>query len=145
MTHQPDNSTDTGKPAGPKRSPFQILAPIALGLVVGSALYAGYFIWSHYNHHQAPAEAPGDADMAKPAPDECAIARAALHTIRVTGADKAWQTGAGVSEMSLATYSKVINPADVSGYSDDEADNLRSKSAAEGRRRGARLRGVPGP
>jgi hypothetical protein len=35
--------------------------------------------------------------------------------------------------MSLAVYSKVINPADVSGYSDDEADNLRSKSAADWR------------
>lgn len=133
MTHQPDGPAKPGSAAGPKRSPFRLLAPIALGLAVGSALYAGYMIWSHYKPQQATADAPGDADMAKPAPDECAIARAALHTIQVTGADKTWQSGAGVSEMSLAADSKVINPADVSGYSDDEADNLRGKAAADWR------------
>ncbi|HXQ15822.1 MAG TPA: hypothetical protein VN814_14490 [Caulobacteraceae bacterium] len=133
MTYQPEKPTGAGRPAAPRRSPFRLLAPIALGLVVGSALYGGYEYWSHHKSQQALADAPGDADMAKPTADECAIARAALHAIHVTGADKAWQSGAGVSEMSLGAYSKVINPADVSGYSDDEADNLRSKSAADWR------------
>src|SRR5580700_2411299 len=134
MTHQPDNPTGAGKPASPKRSPFQLLAPIGLGLAVGSVLYGGYAYWSHQkSRQQALAAAPGDADMAKPAPEECAIARAALAAIHGAGSDKAWQKGAGVSQMSLAAYSKVINPADVSGYSDDEADNLRSKAAADWR------------
>jgi hypothetical protein len=130
MTHQPDNPTSRGA----KRSPFRLLWPVALGLVVGSALYGGYNYWSHQQSQQkALAAAPGDADMPKPAAEECAIARVALAAIHAAGSDKAWQTGAGVSEMSLAPYSKVINPVDVSGYSDDEADDLRSKSAADWR------------
>ena len=133
MTRQPDNSANTGRPAGPRRSPFRILVPIALGLVVGSVLYGGYMYWSHHKSQQPVADAPGDADLAKPTADECAIARVALHAIKVAGADRAWQTGAGVSEMSLAAASKVINPADVAGYSDDEADDLRGKSAADWR------------
>ncbi len=133
MTHQPDNSAKTGRSAGPRRSPFQILVPIALGLLVGSALYGGYLYWSHHKSQRPLADAPGDADMAKPTADECAIARVALHAIQDAGADKAWRQGAGVTEMSLAPASKVINPADVSGYSDDEADNLRGKAAADWR------------
>jgi hypothetical protein len=134
MTYQPEKPADAGKPAGPKRSPFRHLAPIALGLVVGSALYGGYQYLSHQqSQQQALAAAAGDADMAKPAADECAIARAALTAIHAAGADKTWQAGAGVHEMSLADDSKVINPADVAGYSDDEADNLRSKAAADWR------------
>jgi hypothetical protein len=129
MTHQ----SNAGGPSGPKRSPFRLLLPIALGLIIGSALYGGYMYWSHQKSGQAVADAPGDADMAKPAADECAIARAALTAVHGAGSDKAWQTGAGVREMSLAAYSKVINPVDVPGYSDDEADNLRSKDAADWR------------
>jgi hypothetical protein len=129
MTH-PSNA---GGPAGPKRSPFRLLAPIALGLIIGSALYGGYVYWSQQKSHQTVADAPGDADMAKPAAAECAIARAALSAVHAAGADKAWQTGAGVQEMSLAAYSKVINPVDVPGYSDDEADDLRAKAAADWR------------
>jgi hypothetical protein len=133
MTYQPDNPTNLGKSAGPKRSPFRLLVPIALGLVVGSALYGGYMYWSKHKSQPALADAPGDADMAKPAANECAIARAALAAVHAAGADKAWQTGAGVQEMSLAADSKVINPVDVPGYSDDEADDLRSKAAADWR------------
>jgi hypothetical protein len=134
MTDQSDKPAKPGRPAGPKRSPFRLLAPIALGLVVGSALYGGYYYWSHQqSRQQALAAAQGDADMARPTAEECAIARAALSAIHAGRAEKAWQTGAGVSEMSLGTDSKVINPVDVAGYSDEEADNLRSKSAADWR------------
>jgi hypothetical protein len=134
MTYQPGKPANTEKPAGPKRSPFRHLVPITFGLIVGSALYGGYQYLSHQQSRaQALAAAAGDADMAKPAADECAVARAALTAIHAAGADKAWQTGAGVHEMSLADDSKVINPADVAGYSDDEADNLRSKAAADWR------------
>ena len=126
-----NNASNAGKPAGARRSPFRLLWPIGLGLLVGSALYGGYMYWSHHRAQQALADAPGDADMAEPTADECAIARAALTAVHTAGSDKAWQKGAGVSEMSLAPYSKVINPADVAGYTDDEADNLRSKAGAD--------------
>ena len=128
-------STDpTDMRTGPGKSPLQHLLPIVLGLSTGSALYSGYIYWSHQQSRQmAQAVAPGDPEMAKPTADECAIARAALTAIHVRGDDKAWRKGAGVSEMSLAADSKVINPADVSGYSDDEADDLRSKAAADWR------------
>jgi hypothetical protein len=130
----PDDPANTGRAATAKRSPFRILWPIALGLVVGSALYGGYNYWSHQQSQQkALAAAPGDADMDKPAAEECAIARVALTAVHAPGSDRAWQTAASVSEMSLAAHSKVINPVDVPGYGDDEADDLRSKSAADWR------------
>jgi hypothetical protein len=125
--------TDNPTGAGRRRSPFRLLWPIGLGLLVGSALYGGYEYWTHHKTQQALADAPGDEDMAKPTADECAIARAALSAVHAAGSDKAWQKGAGVTEMSLAIYSKVINPADVAGYTDDEADNLRSKAGADWR------------
>ena len=128
-----DNPTTAGKPASARRSPFRLLAPIALGLVVGSALYGGYMYWTQHKAQQALADAPGDEDMAKPAAQECAIARAALAAVHGAKSDKAWQAGASVHEMSLAPYSKVINPADFAGYTDDEADNLRSKASADWR------------
>jgi hypothetical protein len=128
MTYQPDH-----QPPGGRRSPFRLLMPIALGLLFGSAVYGGYYFWTHHKAQQSLADAPGDADMAKPSADECAIARAALTAIHAAGSDKAWRTGVGASESSLVDESKVINPADVSGYSDDEADNLRAKSAADWR------------
>ena len=128
MTYQPDH-----QPPGGRRSPFRLLMPIAFGLLVGSAVYGGYYFWTHHKAQQALADAPGDADMAKPTADECAIARAALTAIHAAGSDKAWRTGAGETENSLVAESKVINPADVSGFTDDEADNLRAKSAADWR------------
>jgi hypothetical protein len=134
MTHQPQDPPKAGKSAASRPSPFRLLGPIALGLAVGSAVYGGYFYWTHHNaEHQALVDAPGDADMAKPTADECAVARAALTAVHAAGSDKVWRTGAGASEMSLVAQSKVINPADVSGYSDDEADNLRAKPAADWR------------
>jgi len=108
--------------------------PIALGLAVGSALYYGYTYWSqHKTQEQALTAATGDPTMAKPAADECQVARAALAAIHAAGADKAWLKGVGQDEISLAADSKVINPADVAGYTDEEADNLRGKAAADWR------------
>ena len=108
--------------------------PIALGLAVGSALYYGYTYWSqHKTQEQALTAATGDPTMAKPAADECQVARAALAAIHAAGADKAWLKGVGQDEISLAAGSKVINPADVAGYTDEEADNLRGKAAADWR------------
>ena len=108
--------------------------PIALGLGVGSALYFGFMYWSHQqSQRQALTAAQGDPAMAKPTAEECAIARAALTAIHAARTDKTWLTGAGADEMTLATDSKVINPADVAGYTDEEADDLRGKAAADWR------------
>ncbi|HZZ89471.1 MAG TPA: hypothetical protein VFE13_14165 [Caulobacteraceae bacterium] len=126
--------TNTGKTSAARPSPFRHLVPIAAGLGVGSVLYFGYQYFAHQKaQQQAAVAAQGDADMAKPTADECAIARVALTAVRATGSDKTWQAAAGVHEMSLATYSKVINTADVAGFTDDEARNLRSKAAADWR------------
>lgn len=122
-----------GGGAGP-RSPFRHLVPIALGLLVGSALYFGFMYVTHQKaQQQAAVAAQGDPAMARPTAGECQIAHAALNAIHAAGADKTWQAGAGVKEMSLAADSKVINPADVAGYTDEEADDLRGKSAADWR------------
>jgi len=126
--------SNAGKPATPRPSPFRLLAPIGLGVAVGSVLYFGFQYFAHQKaQQQAAASAQGDADMAKPTADECAIARAAIAAVHAAGSDKAWQAAAGVHEMSLAAYSKVINTADVAGFTDDEARNLRSKAAADWR------------
>jgi hypothetical protein len=126
--------TNSGKSAGPRPSPFRLLVPIALGLGVGSVLYFGFQYLAHQKaQQQAAATAQGDADMAKPTTDECAIARTVLTAVHAAGSDKAWKNAAGVREMTLAAHSKVINTADVAGFTDDEARNLRSKAAADWR------------
>jgi len=108
--------------------------PIALGLVVGSAIYYGYIWWSHRGAaQQAAADAPGDPDMDKPSADECAMARAAAGAVHAAGEDKRWEAGAAVTTMSLVAHSKVINPADFAGYADDEAASLNSKAPADWR------------
>lgn len=133
MTDQPKLTTN--RPGGgPRTSPIQYALPIALGLAVGSALYAGYQYWTHRTTEQhALTAAPGDPDLAKPATGECAIARTALTAFHASGADKAWVKGSGASGITLSSDSKVVNPADIAGYSDDEAENLRGKAAADWR------------
>jgi hypothetical protein len=114
---------------------MRFVLPIALGLVAGSAVYYGYQWWSHRDTRaQQPAEAlAGDADLDKPAADECAMARAAASAVHAAGDDKRWEAGAGVTTMSLGDHSKVINPADYAGITDDEAANLNSKAPADWR------------
>jgi hypothetical protein len=116
----------------PARSPLSALTPLVLGVVAGCAAFAGYYWWSH-NRSAEAAAATGDADAPKPAADECAIARAALGAIHAAGADQAWRKAAGGGPISLLAASKVINPADVPGYTDDEADDLRGKTAVDWR------------
>ena len=112
--------------------------PIVLGLAVGSAIYGGYYYVSHQNAEQkALAAAPPDSSMAKPSDEECAIARAALTALHAAGSDTAWRAAADAQTMTLEAYSRVVNPTDVAGYSDDEADDLRGKPAAD-------WRGCPG-
>jgi hypothetical protein len=117
---------------------MRFVVPIALGLVAGSAIYYGYQWWSHRDTHTQPAEAlAGDADLDKPAAAECAMARAATTAVHAASDDKRWVAGAGVTNMSLAAHTKVINPADFAGISDDEAANLNGKAPAD-------WRGCPG-
>ena len=72
--------------------------------------------------------------MAKPTADECAIAQ------RGADRDPRRRLRQGLADGRAASprcrwppHSKVINPADVAGYTDDEADNLRGKAAADWR------------
>jgi hypothetical protein len=110
------------------------LLPIGLGLLTGSAIYFGYNYWTHHSTEQkALAAAPGDADFDKPAAEECGIARTVLTALHASGAEKAWRTGSDVGAITLSIHSKVVNPVDVPGYTDEEADNLRSKAAADWR------------
>jgi hypothetical protein len=113
---------------------MRFVLPIALGLVVGSILYYGYTWWSqHKGGAQAAADAPGDADLDKPAADECAMARAAAAAIHAAGDDKRWEAGAAQTTMSLGAHSKVINTADFAGFGDDESASLNAKAPADWR------------
>ena len=110
--------------------------PAMLGIVLGTASVAGYVYWSQGKARQV-VERVADPALAKPAAVECAIARAALTAVHASGDDKRWRANVRDSTMTLTAASHVINPADVPGYADDEADNLRVKVAAD-------WRGCPG-
>jgi len=113
---------------------MRFVAPIALGLVVGSAIYFGYIWWSHHKGAaQAVADAPGDPDLDKPTADECAMSRAAAAAVHAAGEDKRWEAGAGQTTMSLVAHSKVVNPADFAGFGDDETASLNSKAPGDWR------------
>ncbi|MGH6956951.1 MAG: hypothetical protein ACREEW_09850 [Caulobacteraceae bacterium] len=112
----------------------RLIAPIALGLAAGTAAFIGYrFSTHHAAQQQALAAAAGDPDMAKPSAAECAVAEAAASAVHVAGEDRRWEASAGVKTVSLGAHSRVINPADVDGYTDAEADDLRSKGIADWR------------
>lgn len=123
------------KPASPRGSPSRLVVPIVLGLVVGSAIYFGYMWWTHHKGpaQQPPAALAGDPDLDKPAADECATAQAAVSAVHAAGDDKRWETGANVTSISLGDHSKVINPADYAGFTDDESANLQGKAGADWR------------
>lgn len=133
MTDQTPNPAT--KPAKPSSSPMRFVLPIVFGLVAGSIIYYGYQWWTHRGAHaQQPAEAlTGDADLAKPVADDCAMAKAAASAVHTAGDDKQWESGAGVTGMTLASHTKTINPADFAGITDDESTNLNSKAPADWR------------
>jgi hypothetical protein len=113
---------------------MRLVWPIALGLLAGSAIYFGYQWWTHRGPAPQPAEAlAGDPDLAKPAADDCAMARAAASAVHAAGDDKQWEAGAGVENLTLAAHSKVFNTADFAGISDDEATNLNGKAPGDWR------------
>jgi hypothetical protein len=101
---------------------MRLVAPIALGLLAGCG-----------PAQQSAASLAGDPDLAKPAADDCAMAKAVVSAVHAASDDKHWESGSGVENMTLAAHSKVINPADFAGISDDEAANLNGKAPADWR------------
>jgi len=123
-----DRLTSGKPPAAPLRYAGTILA----GLVLGTAAYFGWRLWSDHQVQQVVA-ANGDADLAHPAAQECAIARAAIAAFHASGEDKRQLASAGEKAMTVTARSKVVNPIDVPGYADDEAQDLRGKSPPDWR------------
>jgi hypothetical protein len=133
MADGADRSKRAVKRAGGQASPGRFVLPMALGLILGTATFAGYLFWSRINTQHALEAAPGDPDMAKPSAGECAIAQAALTAIHASGDDTRWRAAAAVKAMSLRAASQTINPSDVPGYGDEEAEDLRGKTAVDWR------------
>lgn len=105
--------------------------PLLAGLALGT-LAAGYLFWSR-GEAQHLAETVGDPGMPRPAAEECAIARAAMSAIHSAGDDGRWIAASGWKTMTLRAHSQVVNPSDLPGYSDDEADDARVKPKADWR------------
>ena len=115
---------------------MRFVVPIVFGLIFGSIIYFGYQWWTHRgaSSTQQPAEAlAGDPDLAKPAADDCAMAKAAASAVHTAGDDKQWESGSGVTSITLGDHTKVINPADYAGINDDETNNLNSKAPGDWR------------
>jgi hypothetical protein len=132
MADKPDHSARGAKAKG-GTNPDQFVVPIIIGLVLGVLSFAGYIWKSSSDEHHAALVAPGDPSLDKPSAAECAIAQAALTAIHKAGSDTAWQTAAAVKTMSLKAHSQIVNPVDVKGFTDPEADDLRAKSPADWR------------
>ena len=118
---------------GGQMSPGRFVLPMALGLIVGTGVFAGYLFWSQAKTQQALAAAPGDPDLAKPSPVECAVAEAAVSAVHGSGDDAKWKAAAGVKDMSLRAASQIVNPSDLPGLGDDEIADLRGKTTADWR------------
>jgi hypothetical protein len=120
--------TRVQRPAG---VPPGLLIPLVLGLVLGTAV-AIYAFWSH-THDQHLAETVADPGMGGLPAQECAIAKAAIAAFHTSGQDARQSASVGAKEMTLKAHSLVVNPTDVPGYDDDEADDVRGKPKADWR------------
>jgi hypothetical protein len=126
----PDRSTHSARRArAARKSPVRYVWPALLGIGLGTAV-GGYLFWSHVQA-QYVAETVTEPGLDKPASEECAIARAALAALHGSGVDAGWRASYG--PLTLQARSQLINPVDVAGYADDEADNLRAKAIADWR------------
>ena len=126
----PDRSTlRAGKARAGRSTPARYIWPALIGVALGTAV-GGYLFWSHGRSQQA-AETVADPSLDKPSPGDCAIARAALAAIHASGDDARWRASLG--PLTLKARSQGVNPVDVPGYADDEADNLRGKTIADWR------------
>jgi len=104
---------------------------LILGVVLGTAA-AGYIFWSRW-HDQHAAETTADPDVAKLPAQECAIAKAALTAVHAAGDDTRWTAAVKATQMTLRAHSLVVNPVDIPGYTDDEADDVRAKPQGDWR------------
>ncbi len=125
-----DRSTGGHRLTSGGRSPTRLVWPLLFGFIAGTGAFAGYFYWSH-QRAQLAAETAVEQGLAKPDPRDCAIARAALAAIHAAGDDARWRAALG--PLTLKARSQTVNPVDVPGYADDEAENLRGKTAADWR------------
>lgn len=126
----PDRSTHSAGLARPSpKTPIRYLWAAMLGAAAGIAV-GGYLFWSH-GRAEHEAETTTEPGLDRPAPQECAAARAALTAMHASGDDVRWRESFG--PLTLKTRSQTVNPVDVPGYSDDEADNLRAKAPADWR------------
>jgi hypothetical protein len=133
MATKPDRSTSAAGLTSDKRPALlRHLWPILLGLAFGTALYAGYSLWTGQQVKVAAAAA-ADPDFAKPAADECAIAEAVITTFHASGDERRWLAGVGESAITLEEHSHVANLVNAPGITDEEADDLRHKAAADWR------------
>jgi len=134
MTGEPDRSTRIANLTSAKPPTAQLRhiwpAIAVLAVIIGGL--AGYVWWSR-SHDQQVAETVGDASLGKPDPTECAIGRVVLASVHGSGDDARWQAAVGAAAMTLKPTSRVVNPVDVAGFSDEEADNLRAKIPADWR------------
>ena len=127
---EPDRSTQrAGLARGAPKSPSRFVLPALLGVGLGTAV-GGYLFWSN-GQAQHAAETVAEPGLDKPAPEECAIARAALSAVSAAGDVDRWHAALG--PLTMKARSQRTNPVDVPGYGDDEADNLRSKPIADWR------------
>ena len=129
MAEPPSRSASPARKTPPPRIGF--LWPAMVGGALGTAV-ALYLFWSHLQARHV-AETVADPGLATPTPAECAIAKSALTAIHVAGEDARWEAGVGATTMTLKAHSQVINPVDVPGYTDDEADDVRGKGKADWR------------
>jgi hypothetical protein len=133
MAAKYDRSTSAGGlTSATRRGPMAYFWPTILGLAFGTAVYAGYSSWTGAKQKAAVA-ATGDPDLAKPTAQECAIARAAISAVHASGDDKRWIASVGEQSITLEERSHVANLVNAPGITDEEADDLRHKGAADWR------------
>src|SRR5579871_4082255 len=130
MADQRDRSTGERRLTSRGASPSRLVLPLLLGFLAGTAAFAGYLYWSNQRSQRA-AETATEPGLAKPDPADCRIVQAALAAIHASGDDVRWRASLG--PLTLKSRSQGINPVDVPGYTDDEADNLRGKISADWR------------
>lgn len=119
------------RPRAPTARLAEVWPVLAVMLLILGGL-GGYALWSGARERDEAASAT-DAGLDKPSAAECAIAEAAMDAAHGAGADARWAARAGGGEFALRPHTGIVNPVDIPGYSDDEADNLRGKGEGDWR------------
>ena len=133
MAAKPDRSSSAdGLTSDKQPNPMRHFWPILLGIVVGTLLYAGYSLWTGAKE-KAVAAATADPTLDKPTAQECAIAEAAARAVHASGDDRRWIASVGDEAITLDERSHVANLVNAPDVTDDEADSIRHKAAADWR------------